>query len=119
MCRSLHPNASVQRLYLPRREGGRGLINIEWLHNRLVIGAVYQIRQSSDPLICMVREAEKDGTQGSFLLKAAVTACQALKIPFDAASASRKKDNILEKLKQYLKTLLKRAVSTPEGYCRY
>ncbi|GJQ65667.1 hypothetical protein Trydic_g7755 [Trypoxylus dichotomus] len=71
MCRSLHPIASLQRLYLPRREGGRGLINIEWLHNRRVIGAVYQIRRSSDPLICMVREAEQDGTQGSFLLKAA------------------------------------------------
>ncbi|GJQ79213.1 hypothetical protein Trydic_g5459 [Trypoxylus dichotomus] len=69
MCRSLHPNASVQRLYLPRREGGRGLINIEWLHNRLVIGAVYQIHRSSDSLMCMVREAEKDGTQDSFLLK--------------------------------------------------
>ncbi|GJQ68851.1 hypothetical protein Trydic_g6051 [Trypoxylus dichotomus] len=110
MSRSLHPNASVQRLYLPRREGGRGLINIEWLHNRLVIGAVYQIRRSSDPLMCMVRKTEKDGTQGSFLLKAAIRECQALKIPFDAAPASRKKDNILEKPKQELKTLLKRAV---------
>ncbi|GJQ88010.1 hypothetical protein Trydic_g12934 [Trypoxylus dichotomus] len=109
MCRSLHPNASVQRLYLPRREGSRGLINIEWLHNRLVIGAVYQIRRSSDPLMCMVREAEKDGSQG-FLLKAAVRASQALKIPFYAAPASRKKDNILEKPKPELKTLLKRAV---------
>ncbi|GJQ79579.1 hypothetical protein Trydic_g16423 [Trypoxylus dichotomus] len=89
MCRGLYPNASVHRLYLPRREGGRGFINIEWLHNRL---------------------AEKDGTQGSFLLKAAVRACQALKIPFHAAPASRKKDNILEKPKQELKTLLKRAV---------
>ncbi|GJQ87425.1 hypothetical protein Trydic_g14567 [Trypoxylus dichotomus] len=105
LCRNLHPNASVQRLYLPRREGGRGLINIEWLHTRLVIGAVYQIRRSSDPPMCMVREAEKDGIQGTFLLKAA-----ALKIPFDAAPASRKKDNILEKPKQELKTLLKRAV---------
>ncbi|GJQ81355.1 hypothetical protein Trydic_g20566 [Trypoxylus dichotomus] len=110
MCRSLHPNASVQRLYLTRREGRRGLINIEWLHNRLVIGAVYQIRRSSDPLMCMVREAEKDGTPGSFLLKAAVRACQALKIPFDAAPASGKKDNVLEKPKQELKTPLKRVV---------
>ncbi|GJQ71765.1 hypothetical protein Trydic_g11458 [Trypoxylus dichotomus] len=99
MCRSLHPNAAVQRLYLPRREGGRGLINIEWLHNRLVIGAVYQIRRSSGPLIYMVRAAEKDGTQGSFLLKAAVRACHALKIPIDVAPASRKKVNILEKPK--------------------
>ncbi|GJQ75238.1 hypothetical protein Trydic_g9837 [Trypoxylus dichotomus] len=113
MCRSLHPNASVHRLYLPRREGGRGLINIEWLHNRLVIGTVYQIRRSSDPLICMVREAEKDGTQGSILLKAAVRARQALKIPFDAVPASRKKDNILEKPKQELKTLLKRIFGAP------
>ncbi|GJQ79250.1 hypothetical protein Trydic_g5494 [Trypoxylus dichotomus] len=104
MCKNLHPKASAQRLYLPRHEGGRGLINIEWLHNRVVIGAVYQIRRSSDPLMCMVREAEKDGTQGSFLLKAAVRACQALKMPSDAAPASRKKDNILEKPKQDLKT---------------
>ncbi|GJQ87319.1 hypothetical protein Trydic_g17367 [Trypoxylus dichotomus] len=56
--------------------------------------------------MCMVLEAEKDGTQGSILLKAAVRACQSLKIPFDAAPASRKK----EKPKQELKTLLKRAV---------
>ncbi|GJQ83567.1 hypothetical protein Trydic_g18466 [Trypoxylus dichotomus] len=81
MFRSLYPSASVQRLYLPTREGGRGLINIEWLHNRLVIGAVYQIRRSSDPLMCMVREADKDGTQGSFLLKAAVKINQEKKIP--------------------------------------
>ena len=29
MHRALHPKDSVERLYLPRKEGGRGLLSIE------------------------------------------------------------------------------------------
>ncbi|XP_031334544.1 uncharacterized protein LOC116164497 [Photinus pyralis] len=31
--RALHPNSAIERLYLPRKQGGRGLINIEAAHN--------------------------------------------------------------------------------------
>ncbi|CAK1584157.1 unnamed protein product [Parnassius mnemosyne] len=35
-----HPRSSVMRLYLPRKDGGRGLLNIKNLHNR----EVYNLR---------------------------------------------------------------------------
>jgi hypothetical protein len=35
--RGLHPRASVPRLYLPRQQGGRGLLSLESLHGRMVI----------------------------------------------------------------------------------
>ncbi|KAK9685073.1 hypothetical protein QE152_g38320 [Popillia japonica] len=35
--RSLHPNASIQRIYLPRKAGGRGLLSGEDLYNRIFV----------------------------------------------------------------------------------
>lgn len=31
--RALYPNSAIERLYLARNQGGRGLINIEATHN--------------------------------------------------------------------------------------
>ena len=68
--RSLHPKSSVPRLYLPRHQGGRGLLSLESLHNRLVLDGACNIIRSSDPLLCMVRDHENAGV-GAFLFKAA------------------------------------------------
>ncbi|GJQ73165.1 hypothetical protein Trydic_g1790 [Trypoxylus dichotomus] len=73
-----------------------------------MIGAEYQIRCSTDSLIIMVCEGDRGGTLGSLLFKIATGACQILKLPFDAAPTSLKKDNTLDNLKQELKTLPKR-----------
>nr|CAH7733875.1 unnamed protein product [Callosobruchus chinensis] len=58
MERSLHPKSSVPRIYLPRHLGGRGLLSLERLHNRVVLATACYVTWSTDPLICFVRDHE-------------------------------------------------------------
>jgi len=44
-----HPKAATERLYLPRREGGRGLVNLKELHERAVISLSHYITPSQAP----------------------------------------------------------------------
>src|SRR5699024_10598541 len=64
--RSLHPRSSVPRLYFPRQQGGRGLLNLEWLHAKEVLEMSCKIVNSSDPLLRLVHCHETAGT-GAFL----------------------------------------------------
>jgi hypothetical protein len=68
--RSLHPKSSVQRLSLPRHIGGRGLVNIEGLHNRVVLEISQRVLASADPLMQLVNIHEAAGA-GAFLYGAA------------------------------------------------
>ena len=68
--RSLHPRSSVQRIYLPRQHGGRGLLNLECLHDRLVLGTADNVLRSQDLLMKFVTEHEFSG-KGAFLFQAA------------------------------------------------
>ena len=49
--RNRHPRASVEWLYLSRKMGGRGLILISGLHNRLLCGMEAKLHSRSTPLL--------------------------------------------------------------------
>ena len=51
-----HPKASVERLYLSRQSGGRGLIQIASLHDRLICGIEKKIQSRSTPLLLEARK---------------------------------------------------------------
>jgi len=48
---SHHPCAAIERLYLPRKLGGRGLANIEHLYQRRLVLLSHHLRTSSDDLV--------------------------------------------------------------------
>uniref|UniRef100_A0A6V7LE95 Reverse transcriptase domain-containing protein n=1 Tax=Bracon brevicornis TaxID=1563983 RepID=A0A6V7LE95_9HYME len=79
--RSLHPRSSSPRLYFPRECGGRGLLRVESLHDRLVLGVACDVVNSTDPLMDFVHEYELRGVQ-AFLYKAADGAAEALGLEF-------------------------------------
>ncbi|KAJ8918174.1 hypothetical protein NQ315_014040 [Exocentrus adspersus] len=70
MHRSIHPRSSVPRIYLPRDQGGRGLLNLESMHGRLVLGIFCKILKSTDPLLQLLRDHERTNI-GAFLFRAA------------------------------------------------
>ena len=54
-----HPKADVDRLYLPRNEGGRGLIQIELTYKITTTGLATYLRESKDRMMKLVLEHEK------------------------------------------------------------
>lgn len=79
--RSLHPRSSVPRIYLQRQHGGRGLLSMEGLHNRVVLETACTIMKSTDPLLKFVRDHERAGV-GAFLFSAAQRAADELGLRF-------------------------------------
>lgn len=79
--RSLHPKSSVPRIYLPRQQGGRGLLSVEYLHNRVVLETACLIIKSTDPLLQFVKDHERAGV-GAFLFNAAQRAADELGLRF-------------------------------------
>jgi hypothetical protein len=57
--RSLHPNSSATRLYLPRKEGGRGLLNLEKMCKAQVQNMRIALKSSNDELMKAVVEADE------------------------------------------------------------
>ena len=54
-----HPKTDVDRLYLPRNEGGRGLIQIELTYKITTTGLETYLRESEDRMMKLVLEHEK------------------------------------------------------------
>ena len=54
-----HPKTDVDRLYLPRNEGGRGLIQIELTYKITTAGLETYLRESNDRMMKLVLEHEK------------------------------------------------------------
>ena len=79
MHRSQHPKSSVERVYLPRHLGGRGLLQVENLHDRSVLSTACRIMQGKDPLLQMVASHER-ADKGAFILKSAQKTAQCLGI---------------------------------------
>ncbi|XP_044745135.1 uncharacterized protein LOC123306999 [Coccinella septempunctata] len=50
-CGIHHPHASVNRLYLPRHQGGRGLQNIEMIHNKTVVELREYFHSKNSPFL--------------------------------------------------------------------
>nr|CAI5837629.1 unnamed protein product [Callosobruchus analis] len=95
MERSLHPKSSVPRIYLPRHLGGRGLLSLERLHNRVVLATACNVTRSNDPLIRFVREHENAG-KGAFLFKAAKRAAEELSLTLDFTRRSAEVEFLLK-----------------------
>ncbi|KAL1446158.1 hypothetical protein WDU94_008911 [Cyamophila willieti] len=55
-----HPRACVERLYVPRRNGGRGLLNIQKLHNAQVIKMKNYFNNSDNPMHEILRNNNFD-----------------------------------------------------------
>ncbi len=50
-----HPKASVARLYLPRRQGGRGLQSLEQIYERETVSAAFYLVNASDSELQAIR----------------------------------------------------------------
>ena len=50
-----HPKADVDRLYVPRKQGGRGLMQLEAAHAVKITKLVEYVDRKEDPLIQVVR----------------------------------------------------------------
>jgi hypothetical protein len=50
-----HPRADIDRLYVPRKEGGRGLMQVEGAYITETLSLMEYIESKEDPLIQIVR----------------------------------------------------------------
>ena len=58
--RMYHPKSDVERLYVPRREGGRGLMQIENAYKAATIGLEVYLREKNDRFLKLVYQHEAD-----------------------------------------------------------
>ena len=72
MHNGLHPRSNVDRLYIPRREGGRGLMSVEDTVNLATIGLKRYVKESKEKLLVAARgdtENEELETENEFKRK--------------------------------------------------
>ena len=55
-----HPKADIDRIYLPRKEGGRGLIQLEIFYKTTTIGLDTYILNNYDWMIQVVNQHERN-----------------------------------------------------------
>ena len=65
----LHPKSDVDRLYIPRKEGGRGLISIEDCVELAIKGLEVHVHESEERLIQAARGDKVDGLEAASVLK--------------------------------------------------
>ena len=66
---TLHPKSDVDRLYIPRKEGGRSLKSIEDCVELAIRGLEVYIHGSEERLIQAARGAKVDGLEAASVLK--------------------------------------------------
>ena len=66
---ALHPKSDVDRLYIPRKEGGRGLISTEECVELAIRGLEVYVRGSEERLIQASRGDKIDGLEAVRILK--------------------------------------------------
>ena len=69
--RSLHPKADVDRLYLPRKDGGRGLVQLEMSYKTTTIGMKHYLEFSNDWMLQLVLQHENTKKLHSIFKEAA------------------------------------------------
>ena len=107
--RSLHPKSSVPRIYLPRDLGGRGLIGLEYMHDRVVLSTACRVFNSADPLLQLVKSHELTGA-GAFLFQAANRAADNLGLDLDfSLGGLGSNTSVLCRKAEDLKTSIKKA----------
>ena len=68
--RSHHPRSSLNRLYIPINSGGRGLINVEAQHDRILMCTFAHVYLSDDPLVKHVKTHDESRAFHSFYKRA-------------------------------------------------
>ena len=66
-----HPTADIDKLYLPRISGGRGLIQIEATYKTTTIDLEAYINSNTDELLDIIRDHDKVRNRKSLQQKAA------------------------------------------------
>ena len=66
---ALHPKSDVDRLYIPRKESGRGLISIEDFVELAISGLEVHVHGSEERLIQAARGDKIDGLKAASVLK--------------------------------------------------
>ena len=66
---ALHPKSDVDRLYIPRKEGGRALISIEDCVELAIRGFEVYVHGSEERLIQAARGDKIDGLEAAHFLK--------------------------------------------------
>ena len=66
---ALHPKSDVDRLYIPRKEGGRGLISIKDCVELTIRGLEVYVHGCEERLIQAAREDKIDGLEAASVLK--------------------------------------------------
>ena len=69
----LHPRTAIETLYLSRDEGGRGLLNIVEMHDRISIRIATYISTSDSKFMKNVKEHEIGKWAGTRMKRDAVT----------------------------------------------
>ena len=64
----LHPKSDVERLYIPRKEGGRGLISTEDCVELAIKGLEVYVHESDERLIQAARGDKIDGLEAASVL---------------------------------------------------
>ena len=60
MHNALHPKSNVDRLYLPRKDGGRGLLGVEDTVNIAKVSLKRYVNNSTERLLSSLRIIEDD-----------------------------------------------------------
>ena len=79
--RMLHPKADVDRLYLPRRDGDRGMIQIELSYRTTTIGMKHYLEFSNDWMLQLVLQHES-GKKSHSVIKEGVKFERIFKVYF-------------------------------------
>ena len=66
---ALHPNSDVDRKYIPRKEGGRGLISIEDCVELAIRGLEVYVHGSEERSVQAARGDKIDGLEAASVLK--------------------------------------------------
>ena len=103
MYRMHHPKADVDRLYLPRSEGGRGLMQIELTFKIVTVGLETYLRESKDEMMKLVLEHEKKKKLYS-VTKEATKFCRELEVD---QPGHKETDSVTNKAKE-VKNIVKK-----------
>ena len=96
---SHHPRSSIERLYLPRSETGRGLINIENLFYRKLVLMAWHLSCSTDCLVQLCSDLDQSLPPRISIHSRAKSYCSSLSISseFELCLVSNLKQTIYEK----------------------
>ena len=73
MCKMLYPKADVERLYIPRKDGGRGLTDVETTFKKTKIGLDHYLKHKEGQYPKQVLEHERSKAKNSITKNATTT----------------------------------------------